>query len=72
MTPVAEAIAAVGPPAFMHSVREESSPGVVFARWRHSGGTFDIAASDIVQVTNNLQEGVPVRHQTIGAAQRAS
>jgi AraC-like DNA-binding protein len=71
MTPVAEAIAAVGPPAFMHWVGEESSPSAVVARWRHSGGTFDIAASDIVQVTINLQEGVPVRHQTGNAASRA-
>jgi AraC family transcriptional regulator len=34
------------------------------ARWRHSGGDFDIAASDIVSVVVNLQDGVPVRHKT--------
>lgn len=70
MKPVAETIAAVGPPVFMHSVGEESSPGAVVARWRHSGGKFDIAASDSVQVTINLQDGVPVRHQTGNAASR--
>jgi AraC family transcriptional regulator len=71
MTPVAETIAAVGPPVFMHSVGQEPSPSVVVARWRHGGGTFDIAASDVVQVTINLQDGVPVRHQTGNAASRA-
>ncbi len=71
MKPVAETIDAVGPPLFMHSVGEESSPSVVVARWRHNGGTFDIAASDIVRVTINLQNGVPVRHQTGNAASRA-
>lgn len=71
MKPVAGTIAAVGPPVFMHSVGEGSSPSVVVARWRHSGGTFDIAASDIVAVTINLQDGVPVRHQTGNAASRA-
>jgi AraC family transcriptional regulator len=56
---------------FMHSVAKESSPSAVIARWRHSGGTFDIAASDVVQVTFNLQDGVPVRHQTGNVAPRA-
>ena len=71
MAPVAETIAAVGPPVFMHSVGEESSPSAVVARWRHNGGIFDIAASDVVQVTINLQDGVPVRYQTENAAPRA-
>lgn len=72
MKPVDETIAAVGLPVFMHSVGEESSPSVVVARWRHSGGIFDIGASDVVRVTINLQDGVPVlRHQTGNAAPRA-
>ena len=71
MTPVAETIAAVGPPVFMHSVGEESSPSAVVARFRHGGGKFDIRSSDIVQVTFNLQHGVPVCRQTGSAALHA-
>ena len=48
----------------MRSVGETSSPGAVVARFRHGGGKFDIRPSDIVQVTFNLQEGVPIRRQT--------
>jgi AraC family transcriptional regulator len=64
MKALAETIAAVGKPMFLHSLGEESSPKAVVARWRHSGGDFDIAASDIVSVVVNLQDGVPVRHKT--------
>lgn len=64
MTPVAETIAGVGPPVFMHSVGEKSSPSAVVARFRCGGGKFDIRPSDIVQITFNLQDGVPVRRQT--------
>jgi AraC family transcriptional regulator len=64
MKPVADTIAAVGKPVFLHAVGEQSSPKAMVARWRHSGGDFDIAASDIVSVVVNLQDGVPVRHKT--------
>jgi AraC-like DNA-binding protein len=64
MKPLAEAIAAVGKPMFLHSMGEESSPKAMVARFSHNGGDFDIAASDIVRVTINLQDGVPVRHET--------
>jgi AraC family transcriptional regulator len=66
MKPVAETIAAVGPPVFMHTVGETSSPSAVIARWRHGGGEFDIGASDFVRVSLNLQDGGLIRHQ-IGA-----
>jgi AraC family transcriptional regulator len=64
MTPVADTIAAVGLPVFMQSMGEQSSPSAVVARFRHGGGKFDIRPSDIVQVTFNLQDGVPIRRQT--------
>jgi AraC family transcriptional regulator len=64
MKPLAEAIAAVGRPMLLHSVGEESAPKVMVARFCHNGGDFDIAASDIVRVTINLQDGVPVRYKT--------
>ena len=63
MTPVAETAAVVGPPVFMHTVRGKSAPSAVVARWRHDGGEFDISPSDIVRVTFNLKDGVPIRHQ---------
>jgi AraC-like DNA-binding protein len=71
MKPVAETIAAVGPPVFMHSIGEKASPNAMIARWRHSGGDFDIGASDIVSVVVNLQDGVPVRHRIGDSAPRA-
>jgi AraC-like DNA-binding protein len=71
MKPVAETIAAVGPPVFMHSIGEKASPSAMIARWRHSGGDFDIGASDIVSVVINLQDGVPVRHRIGDSAPRA-
>jgi AraC-like DNA-binding protein len=71
MTPVAETVAAVGPPVFMQSVGEKSSPNAVVARFRHGGGKFDIRASDIVQVTFNLQDGVPICRQTGSAPSHA-
>jgi AraC family transcriptional regulator len=71
MKALAETIAAVGKPMFLHSVGKESSPKAVVARWRHSGGDFDIAASDIVSVVVNLQDGVPIRHKTGGWAPHA-
>src|ERR1700736_3500417 len=71
MTPVADTIAAVGLPVFMQSVGEQSSPSAVVARFRHGGGKFDIRPSDIVQVSLNLQEGVPLRYQTGSAASHA-
>ena len=64
MKPLAEAIAAVGKPLLLHSVGEESAPKAMVARFCHNGGDFDIAASDIVRVTINLQGGVPVRYKT--------
>jgi AraC family transcriptional regulator len=71
MKPVAETIAAVGPPVFMHSIGEKASPSAMIARWRHSGGDFDIGASDIVSVVINLQDGVPVRHRIGDSGPRA-
>jgi AraC family transcriptional regulator len=71
MTPVAETIAAAGPPVFMHSVGAKSSPSAVVARFRHGGGKFDVRTYDTVQVTFNLQHGVPVRRQTGSAALHA-
>jgi AraC family transcriptional regulator len=71
MKPLDETIAAVGAPVFMRSVGEKSSPSAVVARFRHGGGKFDIRPSDIVQVTFNLQNGVPVRRQTGSAALHA-
>jgi AraC family transcriptional regulator len=71
MKPLAETIAAVGPPVFMHSVGEKSSPSAVVARFRHGGGKFDIRPSDIVAVTLNLQDGVPIHRQTGRAASHA-
>ena len=64
MKALAETMAAVGKPVFLHSLGEESAPKAVVARWRHSGGDFDIAASDIVSVVVNLQDGVLIRHKT--------
>lgn len=64
MRPLSETIAAVGKPIFLHSVREVPSPKAVVARFCHNGGDLDIAASDIVRVTINLQDGVPVHHDT--------
>jgi AraC family transcriptional regulator len=66
MNPVAETIAAVGPPIFMRTVGETSSPNAMIARWRHGGGEFDIGASDFVRVSLNLQNGGSIRHR-IGA-----
>jgi hypothetical protein len=64
MKPLAETIAAVGAPVFMQSVGDKSSPSAVVARFRRGGGRFDSRPSDIVQVTFNRQDGVPVRRQT--------
>src|ERR1700683_1415808 len=71
MTPVADTIAAVGLPVFLQSMGEQSSPSAVVARFRHGGGKFDIRPSDIVQVTFNLQDGVPIRRQTESAPSHA-
>jgi AraC family transcriptional regulator len=70
MKPVAETIAQVGEPEFLHSIGQKASPNAMIARWRHDGGDFDISASDIVSVVINLQDSVPVRHKT-GDSQRA-
>jgi AraC-like DNA-binding protein len=71
MIALADTIAAIGAPVFMHSVGAKSSPSAVVARFRHSGGKFDIRPSDTVQVTFNLQHGVPVHRQTGSAALHA-
>jgi AraC family transcriptional regulator len=68
---VAETIALVGEPEFLHSIGEKASPNAMIARWRHKGGDFDIAASDIVSVVINLQDGVPVHHKIGGSVARA-
>jgi AraC family transcriptional regulator len=71
MRPLAETIAAVGKPMFLHSVGEQSSPKAMVARFSHNGGDFDIAASDIVRVAINLQDGVPFRQKTGNAPPRS-
>jgi len=71
LKPLAETIAAVGKPIFLHSVGEQSSPKAMVARFSHNGGDFDIAASDIVRVAINLQDGVPFRQKTGNAPPRS-
>jgi AraC family transcriptional regulator len=71
MTPFHQAKAAVGAPVFLHTVGELSAPDAMIARWRHDGAEIDFDESDIVRVAVNLQDGVPVRHQTGDAASRA-
>jgi AraC family transcriptional regulator len=71
MRALADTIASVGAPVFMQSVGAQSSPSAVVARFRYGGGRVDIGASDVVQVTFNLQDGVPVRRQTGNAPSRA-
>jgi AraC family transcriptional regulator len=71
MTPVAETVAAVGSPVFMHTVGDKSSPYATIARWQHSGGEFDISPSDFVRITMNLQDGVPVVERKGNRAPRA-
>jgi AraC family transcriptional regulator len=60
---VADTIAAVGNPDFLHSVGAKAAPNAMIARWRHNGGDFDITTADIVSVVINLQDGVPIRHK---------
>jgi AraC-like DNA-binding protein len=71
MRALADTIASVGAPVFMQSVGEKSSPSAVVARFRYGGGQVDIGPSDVVQVTFNLQDGVPVRRQTGSAPSHA-
>lgn len=71
MRSLAETIAAVGKPMLSHSVGEESAPKATVARFCHNGGDFDIAASDVVRVAINLQDGVHVRQQTGDAPPRS-
>jgi AraC-like DNA-binding protein len=71
MRALADTIASVGAPVFMQSVGEKSSPSAVVARFRYGGGKVDIGPSDVVQVTFNLQDGVPVRRQTGSAPSHA-
>lgn len=71
MKALADTIAAVGAPVFMQAVGEKSSPSAMVARFRYGGGKIDIGPSDIVQVTFNLQDGVPVRRQTGSAPSHA-
>jgi AraC family transcriptional regulator len=72
MKPVAETIAALGAPVFMHAVGERASPSVVVARWRHSGAEVDIGSCDVVRVAVSLQDGQNVRLQTGNVALRAN
>ena len=71
MTPVAQAIAIVGPPVFLHTMGDPSAPDAMIARWRHNGADIDFDESDIIRVTVNLQDGVPIRHQMGKAASHA-
>jgi diadenosine tetraphosphatase ApaH/serine/threonine PP2A family protein phosphatase len=71
MKPVAETIASLGTPMFMHTVGEGSSPSAVIARWRRDSAEVDVGASDIVRVAISLQDGQHVRQQMDNAALRA-
>lgn len=64
MTPFEKINAAAGPPVFLQTVGNLSAPDAMIARWRHNGADVDIDESDIVRVTLNLQDGVPLRHQS--------
>jgi AraC family transcriptional regulator len=63
MTPFDQVKAAVGPPVFLKSVGDQTTPDALIARWRHTGADVDIDESDIIRVTVNLQDGVPLRRQ---------
>jgi AraC-like DNA-binding protein len=76
MKPVAEAIAALGAPVFMHAVGAGSSPNAVIARWRHRGAEFDVSPSDTVSIAVSMQDvrqhvwqltGQAARRAAIGA-----
>jgi AraC-like DNA-binding protein len=64
MTPFDQVKAAVGPPVFLETVGDLAAPDALIARWRHNGADVDIDESDIIRVTVNLQDGVPLRRQT--------
>jgi AraC family transcriptional regulator len=72
MKPVAEAIAALGAPVFMHAVGDGSSPNAVIARWRHHGAEFDVSASDTVSIAVSMQDVRHVWQQTGKAADGAA
>jgi AraC-like DNA-binding protein len=71
MTPFNQTRAMIGPPVFLRTVGGLSAPNAMIARWRHNGAEVDIDATDIIRVAINLQNGVPVRHQTGDAASGA-
>lgn len=64
MKAVAETIAALGAPVFMHTVGNDPSPSAMIARWRHGGAELDFSPSDTVRVAISLQGGQQVRQQT--------
>jgi AraC family transcriptional regulator len=68
MKPLAETIAAVGAPLFMHTVGRASSPVAVIARWRHGDVETDISPSDTIRIVVSLQDGQHARVQTGGVA----
>jgi AraC-like DNA-binding protein/nitrogen regulatory protein PII len=72
MKPVAEAIAALGAPVFMHAVGAGSSPNAVIARWRHHGAEFDVSPSDTVSIAVSMQAVRHVWQLTGRAARRAA
>ena len=72
MKPVAEAIAALGAPVFMHAMGDGSSPNAVIARWRHHGAEFDVSASDTVCIAVSMQDVRHVWQQTGKAADGAA
>jgi AraC family transcriptional regulator len=63
MVPFDQIKAAAGPPVFLQTVGNLAAPDAMIARWRHDGADVDIDESDIVRVTVNLQDGVPLRRQ---------
>jgi AraC family transcriptional regulator len=71
MKAVAETVAALGTPVFMHEVGDGSSTNAVIARWRHPGTEFEVSATDAVCVAVSMQEVRHVWQRTDMAADRA-
>jgi AraC family transcriptional regulator len=72
MKAVAETIASLGAPVFMHAVGDGQSPNAVIARWRHHGAEFDVSPSDTVSIAVSLQDVRHVWQLTGKAASRAA
>lgn len=66
MKAVAETIAALGEPIFLHSWGPGPSPAAMIGRWRHGDAQVDVAASDTVRVAISLQDGQQVQRRAGG------